>query len=60
MRLQEGDLDSWRKKQGNVYLPEETIMIIFVQICLGLLHIHSQACPSGSPCCAWPPASSLA
>ena len=42
--LQEGDLDSWCKKQGNNYLPEDTIMIIFVQICLGLLHVHKQAC----------------
>lgn len=40
--LQEGDLDSYLKKQEGCYLDEEEVLLKFVQICLGLQHVHSK------------------
>ena len=41
--LQDGDLGTWCKRQGRTHLPEDVIMMKFVQICLGMLHVHSKA-----------------
>ena len=39
---QEGDLDQYLKRQSHALLDEDEIMLKFVQICLGLLHVHSK------------------
>ncbi|KAK9805089.1 hypothetical protein WJX73_004295 [Symbiochloris irregularis] len=39
---EEGDLDTWVKAQRGRHLTEDEVMVKFVQICLGLLHVHSQ------------------
>ena len=44
MCLQEGDLDSAIKKYKG-YLPEDDIMLKFVQIALALHYTHSKVCP---------------
>ena len=39
---EEGDLTSFIKKRRGHLLPEDDVMRIFVQICLGLAHTHSE------------------
>lgn len=40
--VQDGDLDSVLKRRGGKPIPEDEIMIVFVQICMGLDHVHSK------------------
>ena len=40
--VQEGDLDNFVKEQNGKYLEEDEILLKFVQICLGLQHVHSK------------------
>ena len=40
--VQEGDLDLFLKKQNGEFLDEDTVLLKFVQICLGLQHVHSK------------------
>ena len=40
--VQEGDLATLLKKRGGKLLSEEEIMLKFVQICLGLMHVHNK------------------
>lgn len=42
--LQEGDLDTYLKKRGHNYIPEDEIMLKFVQIALALHYIHGKVC----------------
>lgn len=48
--MQEGDLDSLVKAQNGVLLDEDSVLLKFVQICLGLQHVHSKviSCPESS------------
>ena len=39
---QEGDLDIMLKKRNGIHMSEDEIMMKFVQICLGLLHVHNK------------------
>lgn len=41
--MQEGDLDGYLKNQNGELLSEDTVLLKFVQICLGLQHVHSKA-----------------
>ena len=45
---QEGDLDTFLKKRRGQLMEEKEIMLLFVQICLGLQHVHSKARPPAS------------
>ena len=45
--MQDGDLDKYVRAQGGQLLPEDTIMLKFVQICLAVHYIHSKV---GLPC----------
>lgn len=40
--MQAGDLDNYVKARGGQLLPEDTIMLKFVQICLAVHYIHSK------------------
>ena len=40
--MQDGDLDKYVRAQGGQLLPEDTIMLKFVQICLAVHYIHSK------------------
>ncbi len=42
LRMQDGDLDKYVRAQGGQLLPEDTIMLKFVQICLAVHYIHSK------------------
>ena len=42
LHLQEGDLELFLKGQNGVHLPEDLVLTKFVQICLGLQHVHSK------------------
>lgn len=44
--LQEGDLDAMIKKRNGAHLSEDEIMMKFVQICLGLMHVHNKVSPA--------------
>ena len=35
-------MDLFLKKQNGEYLEEDTVLLKFVQICLGLQHVHSK------------------
>ena len=53
--LQDGDLATLLKKRGGKLLSEDEIMLKFVQICLGLMHVHNKVAPrkrslSAGPC----------
>ena len=48
---QDGDLSNYLKAQGGQLLPEDAIMLHFVQICLAIQYIHSKV--SSMPC--WQP-----
>ncbi|KAK9809793.1 hypothetical protein WJX73_006988 [Symbiochloris irregularis] len=39
---EEGDLDNMLKKRAGVFMSEDEIMMKFVQICLGLMHVHNK------------------
>lgn len=52
MASQEGDLDLMIKKRNGAHMAEDEIMMKFVQICLGLLHVHSKVCPFVVGCIA--------
>ena len=47
--MQDGDLSNYLKAQGGQLLPEDAIMLHFVQICLAIQYIHSKA--SSMRCC---------
>ena len=47
--LQEGDLDSFLKNQNGQFLGEDEVLLKFVQICLGLQHVHSKVRRVSSP-----------
>lgn len=48
---QDGDLDKFIKAQARQLLPEDTILLNFVQICLAVHYIHNKvSLPSGSAC----------
>ncbi len=40
--MQDGDLSNYLKAQGGQLLPEDAIMLHFVQICLAIQYIHSK------------------
>ena len=40
--MQDGDMDKYVRAQGGQLLPEDTIMLKFVQICLAVHYIHSK------------------
>lgn len=40
--VQDGDLDLVLKRRGGKPIPEDDIMQMFVQICMGLDHVHSK------------------
>ena len=40
--MQDGDLDKYVRAPGGQLLPEDTIMLKFVQICLAVHYIHSK------------------
>ena len=40
--VQDGDLDNYVRARGGQLLPEDTIMLKFVQICLAVHYIHSK------------------
>ena len=49
--MQDGDLSNYLKAQGGQLLPEDAIMLHFVQICLAIQYIHSKV---NSIRCCWP------
>ena len=42
--FQEGDLEKMLKARGGALLPEGQLMMKFVQLCLGLQHVHGKVC----------------
>ena len=40
--MQDGDLDNYVRARGGQLLPEDIIMLKFVQICLAVHYIHSK------------------
>jgi hypothetical protein len=40
--LQDGDVDSYLRRRNGQLIPEKDIMVMFVQICLGLHHVHTK------------------
>lgn len=40
--MQEGDLDSFLRGRQGQFLKEQEVLLKFVQICLGLQHVHSK------------------
>lgn len=39
---EEGDLAGYLKNKGDQLLPENEVMMKFVQVCLALQHVHSK------------------
>ena len=49
--VQDGDLDKFIKARARQLLPEDTILLNFVQICLAVHYIHNKvSLLSGSAC----------